>query len=285
MKIKALAPWLGGKRNLAATIVAELGKHRVYWEPLCGSMAVLMVKPACVMETVNDIHGDLVNLARVIQHETMGPRLYRRFRRTLMAEPLFHESAKVIRGGPCVESPDPDRAYHYFIIAWLGRNGMAGTTSYNAGFCVRYTANGGHAAKRWDSAVRSIPAWRRRLANVTILDRDAFELLPRIQDIGGTAIYVDPPYIKKGASYVHDFDAEDHARLAGQLLRFREARVVVSYYDHPLLAELYPGWTRRVIEVSKTMAHQGRRGKNDTKAREVLLVNGPSYTADQPQLF
>jgi hypothetical protein len=33
-------------------------------------MAVLMAKPAATMETVNDLHGDLVNLARVIAHET-----------------------------------------------------------------------------------------------------------------------------------------------------------------------------------------------------------------------
>ncbi|KKK94504.1 hypothetical protein LCGC14_2682220 [marine sediment metagenome] len=44
-KIKAIAPWFGGKRNLAPKIVDALGDHRVYWEPFCGSMAVLMAKP------------------------------------------------------------------------------------------------------------------------------------------------------------------------------------------------------------------------------------------------
>jgi hypothetical protein len=44
MPIKALAPWFGGKRNLAPLIVAELGEHRCYWEPFCGSMAGL---PSC----------------------------------------------------------------------------------------------------------------------------------------------------------------------------------------------------------------------------------------------
>lgn len=36
---------------------------------------------------------------------------------------------------------------------------------------------------------------------------------------------------------------DDHARLAKELLRFKRARVVVSYYDDPRLAELYPDWT------------------------------------------
>lgn len=297
MKIKAIAPWFGGKRNLASRIAEELGEHCVYWEPFCGSMAVLMTKKPCVMETVNDLHRDLINLARVIQHEEEGVRFYRRLRRTLVAEDLFNESAEVIRGAEASDALDSDRAYHYFITSWLGRNGVAGTGSYNAHFCVRYTANGGHAAKRWASAIRSIPSWRRRLANATILRRDAFELLPKIQDKAGTSIYVDPPYIVKGSTYLYDFGmtskrgqdrdvaTADHRRLAEQLQRFQEARVVVSYYDHPLLGELYPSWTKRVIEVSKALAHQGRRGKSHAKAREALLINGPSYAADQRRLF
>ena len=289
MKIKALAPWFGAKRNLAPRIVQMLGPHSVYWEPFCGSMAVLLVKPACVMETVNDLHRDLVNLARVIQHGTYGPQFYRKLRRTLMVEELFNESAEVIREQDCGIVVDPERAYHYMLTAWLGRNGVAGTSTYNHHFCVRYTANGGHAAKRWDSVIRSIPAWRRRLANVTILQRDAFELLLRIEDRAGTAIYVDPPYFRgtrnpnsgfgrrKGSGlYLHDFEAAEHDRLAEALHRFKKARVVVSYYDHPELERLYPTWTKRRIEVSKALAHQGRRGKNDTTAIEVLLLNGPS---------
>lgn len=288
MKIKSILPYFGGKRNLAPRIVEELGDHRVYWEPFCGSMAVLMAKSSCcVMETVNDLHGDLINLARVIQHPEHGSKLYRRLRRTLMAEELFTDSAGIVRSSEAGDVLDPDRAYHYMLTAWVGRNGVAGTSSYNAGFCVRYTANGGHAAKRFDSVVRSIPAWRRRLANVTILRRDAFELLPRIDDRPGTALYVDPPYIEKSTKYVHDFADTDHERLAESLHRFEHARVVVSYYAHPLLDKLYPGWTQRRFEVSKAMAHQGRRGQNDTKAVEVLLINGPSYSSLelQPDLF
>lgn len=51
MKIKALAPWFGGKRNMAERIVRELGEHRVYWGLCCGSLAVEMVKPPANMET------------------------------------------------------------------------------------------------------------------------------------------------------------------------------------------------------------------------------------------
>lgn len=280
MSIKALAPWFGGKRNLAPVIAEELGDHACYWEPFCGSMSVLLAKPPVTMETVNDLHGDLINLAKVIQDRTLGPLLYRTLRRTLMHEALYRENDQWMREHEAdpIDAPDVERAFRYFIVSWLGRNGTAGTpTSHKGTYCVRYTRNGGHAATRFRNTIASIPAWRRRLERVTIIQRDGFETIDRIGDDDRTAIYLDPPYLVKGAKYLHDFDAWDHHRLSRALERFTKARVVVSYYDHPRLAQLYPAdrWTKRCITVSKAMAHQGRRGANDTKAVEVLLINGP----------
>ena len=239
-----------------------------------------MAKPTCVMETVNDLHGDLINLARIIAHPQLGSQLYRRLRRTLMHEQTFKDAAERYKTrGYWAPAPEPDydlpRAYDYFICSWIGRNGCAGTGSYNQGFCLRFTANGGHAAKRWQSVVDSIPAWRRRLACVTILQRDAFELLPRIDDHAGTAIYIDPPYLEKGAKYIHDFEEGDHKRLAELLKRFVRARVVVSYYDHPKLAELYQGWGKVIITITKSLDNQNRRDKQNKgkQVDEVLLIN------------
>lgn len=280
MKIKAVAPYFGGKRNLAPQIIAEFGHHRAYWEPFCGSMAILMAKEPCRMETVNDMLGDLVNLAKVVQHPLLGAALYRKLRRALCSKTLLDEAAERMhaRGWIAAGEMDIDRAYDYFLTSWLGRNGVAGTSSYNQGFCRRFTNNGGHAATRFTSAVESIPAWRNRLRDVTILNDDAFELLPRIEDAESVVIYADPPYVVKGAKYIHDLAGEDHARLADALKRFKMARVVVSYYDHQLLDELYAGWTKRHLHATKAMVNQGMRDSGGAvKAPEILLINGPSY--------
>lgn len=285
MKVSAIAPWFGGKRNLAPEIVAELGPHTAYWEPFCGSMAVLLAKPQCTMETVNDLHGELINLARVIRDEQLGAKLYRRLRRSWMSRDLQVEVAercKARKNAPAEEVPSLDRAYDYFLASWMGRNGVSGTNSYNQKFCLRFTKNGGHAAKRLASAVESIPAWRRRMRNVTILNDDAFSLLERIEDAKGVAIYCDPPYLVKGAKYVHDFSASDHVRLAELLHRFKRTRVVVSYYDDPRLDELYPGLRKRSIAASKALVNQGRRDAGGAVvAPEVLFVNSGS----QGELF
>lgn len=305
-KITALLPYFGSKRTLAPRIVAELGHHSSYWEPCAGSMAVLLAKPVVSQETVNDLHGGVVCLARVLADELLAVQLYRRLKQTLCCEALFEDSVAFIkaakkpiwwmRDSSCGEKPGHRRAdanmleyaYHFFVASWIGRNGVAGTQSYNQGFCVRYTSNGGIQGTRFVSAVDSIPDWHERLREVTILTRDAFEVIPRIEDSRGTVLYVDPPYIVKGATYIHDFEPADHARLAGLLCRFENARVVVSYYEHPSLAELYPGWTKVECTVTKSLVNQGMRGKagrgEKVQAPEVLLLNGPSL-AEPAGLF
>jgi site-specific DNA-adenine methylase len=140
-KVKAIAPWFGGKRTMAPLVVTEIGKHTQYFEPFCGSMAVLFAKQPSQKETVNDLHGDLINLARVLQE---GP----------AAEALYDRLQKVL---------------------------------------------------------------------------------------------------------------------------FSEARIVVSYYDHPRIRELYKGWTFVEHTRQKHLHAQNGRGARPKDALEVLIINGPSY--------
>lgn len=276
MKIKAIVPYFGAKRKIASQIIEQFGKHRVYWEPFCGSMAVLMLKPPSEMETVNDLHGDLINLARVIQDKELGFRLYDKVSRTLYAEDFFHESKdrwlkEEVNGGP-----DIDRAYDYFVASWMGLNGVSGTERCNYAFALRWCAGGGQGARRWRSVIESMPAWHKRLANVVILQRDAFEILENIKDDRETVIYCDPPYFDKSDKYIHDFTAEQHEQLAKSLKRFNKARVVVSYYDDPKLDTLYEGFSKIYLNVSTQSLRNATRGKKKKPRKqqvEVLLVN------------
>ncbi|CAK9072620.1 Translational regulator CsrA [Durusdinium trenchii] len=277
MKITSIAPWFGGKRTLAKEIVREFGTHRAYWGLCCGSLAVEFAKEPSTMEVCIDQHGDLTNLAFVLQNEGMAADLYGRLCRTLLSRELFEQSAMVIRQSTDFESvsPDTDRAYHYMVVSWFGRNGVSGTSNYNAGFCMRYTKNGGHAATRFISAVESIPSWHHRLRQMTIVRGDIFDHLPRIEDASGVVIYCDPPYVQKGAKYLHDFSPSDHARLADALRRFRKTRVVLSYYDDPLVRDIYDGWTCRHLKATKALVNQGMRDRSGAvKAPEILLMNG-----------
>ena len=287
MKIRALAPWFGGKRTLAPRIVQELGKQTAYFEVCAGSMAVLLAKAPAAMEVVNDLHGDLINLARVIASDRYAE-LAARLDRALMHDDLFLEAKAECADGDGYVAPSVrevgarhvERAFWYFIYSWMGRNGVSGTAASNITVAARYTSNGGSGSLRFRSAVESVPAWHDRLKAVQIRRGDAIEMAERVEDAPGTVIYADPPYIEKGAKYLHDFAEEDHARLAAALTAKRRTRVVVSYYEHPTVRALYPGWTVVECPFTKGLANQGARGaKGPTVAPEILLINGPSLTA------
>lgn len=297
MRIRALAPWFGGKRTLAEDIAEELGPHTQYFEPFCGSMAVLLAKAPSQKETVSDLHGDLIGLANVVQDIDAAERLYERLQRTLFSEGLLERAQREL------EVPDPvfdlERAYWYFLASWMGRNGTAGTERLDYQIAVRWTKNGGSPTVRFRNAVDSLPAWHRRLQNVVILRRNAFDILDRFEDVPDTLIYADPPYTAEmrnnlggknggGGRYLHEFTntgttgalfgcRDDHARLAEILRGYRNARIIVSYYDCPRIREIYAGWTFVDKTMQKNLHAQNGRGARPKDAPEVLIINGPSY--------
>lgn len=278
-KIKSLLPYYGSKRSLAAKIVDVLGAHQTYWEPFCGSMAILFGKEPCEMETVNDLYGDLINLARVVQDKELSFELYDKLCRTLYVEELFEEAKLEWTSEPFqfYDKPDIERAYYYFVASWMGINGVSGTERCNYAFAMRYCRGGGQGARRWQSVVGSMPAWHKRLRNVVIIRKDAFEVIPNIKDEPGVAIYCDPPYFDKSDKYVHDFTAGDHEKLAEQLKRFTKSKVVVSYYDCPEVRQLYTGF--EFISCSKSYASLRNASRRNEKKKirkeqtEILIVN------------
>jgi len=292
MKIKAIAPWFGGKRTLAPRIIAELGQHHSYWDPFCGGISVLLQKPRVRQECLNDLHGDLTNLAIVLSSDRC-PELHAKAAQTLYCEGLYNacKDAIAVKDFAFAASPDSvtdahvNRALKYLVLSWMGRNGASGTARINYQFTMRYTNNGGDSATRWLKVTESIPAWHERLRGVVISRKDGIELFEKIEDAPGVAIYPDPPYINEGGAYEHSFDTnagsmfgDDHERMAEAACRFTHARIVISYYDHPRLDDLYPGWTKVRCTMSKALAAQNKRGANRSEAPEVLLINGPSYT-------
>jgi len=301
--IKCIAPWFGSKRSLAPRIVEQLGPHDHFHEPFCGSLAVLFAKEKSRQETVNDLHGDLINLTRVVQDDDLAPQLFERLACTLFSDGLFDTAKEIMQGsfGDPLEPPVMiERAYAYFVVSWMGRNGIAGTNvghlrgaSYS--IAVRWTNGGGSPTVRFRNVVESIPAWHERLRNVVILHRDAFSYLHKLEDVPGTAIYVDPPYASESRSgfnsgggkshYLHEFKQsegallgaqDDHVRLAEILRRYQQARIIVSYYDCPRVRELYAGWTFLDCMTNKKLTSANGRGGGTREAPELLIINGPA---------
>ncbi|ADG70082.1 D12 class N6 adenine-specific DNA methyltransferase (plasmid) [Planctopirus limnophila DSM 3776] len=267
--------WFGSKAALAPEILPEFGPHKAYFEPFAGGMAMLLRKPPCLRETVNDLHQDLTNLARVLAHPIDGAALYRRLSRMLCNEQLHRESRELLEQP---FEPGLERAVHYFYVSWMGRMGSIGASTCNS-MAHGYKTSSNSCSRKLRAAVESINAWRKRLRDVTITNRDAFTLIDQLGDESGMLIYLDPPYIEKKGKYHFDLRPEDHGRLADAVKRFKKARVIVSYTDHPQLAQLYPPdrWTKRVLVHKSQTNKLAKRGI--VKPPEVLLINGPSLSA------
>ena len=258
-------------------------------------MAVLFAKDPSEHEAVCDLHGGLTNLALTVQDDSAARPLFDRLQKVFYSDAIYTESKRWLeRYKPeCEveerEYPDIDWAYHYFVASWMGRNGVAGTARINYQIATRWTKGGGSGPLRFRNAVDSIPAWADRLRNVHILRRDVFDVLPKIKDDDGVAVYCDPPYlpgtVSGNSKYIHDFSPADHERLAGELRRFRKARVVVSYYADPQLQELYPAWIMLDCSRHKHLSVQNKREMGRKDAPEILLVNGAPAGAGGNGLF
>lgn len=272
--IGAIAPWFGSARLLGPAVGQLLKGANWVGIPFAGSMAEIPHIRARTI-VVNDLHKGVITLARVVADESLGPKLYRRLRRHALHPDDLAESQSVCRmmeevSDSC-DALDEETilrwAEHMFVASWLARSGSAGTKSeFDAKLALRWAAGGGDSAVRFQSAIRSINAWRRSLRRATFSSVDAFAFLAKCKDLPQHAIYCDQPFPGgPGDKYKYHFTLKQTEQLSQELLRFGQARVVSRFYDHPIVRDLYP-------ESEWTWHHLSGRKQTNAAAPEVLLV-------------
>jgi DNA adenine methylase len=260
----------------AQRLAAEVGKllDGCTWVgvPFAGGMCELAYIYARTL-MVNDLHSHVINLAQIMASPLTGPALYRRVRRIPfhpVSLAVAQDCCKLMDRCPQDVLDVDDRinwAIDYFVASWQRRHEDGGTErEFEVGMSKRWNANGGDSAKHYWSAVESMNAWRRvlRRANFTVMDFRAF--LAKCQDVEGHGLYCDPPFPGPGEKYRHTMSTSDHRELATIMAAYTRTRVVMRFYDVPLVRELYPepAWTWRHLV--------GRKQTND-KAPEVLIYN------------
>lgn len=274
-KINAIAPWYGGNRNLAKHVGEAL--HGCEWVgiPFAGGMAE--IAQILAREIVaNDLHCDIVNLAAVVAgrggygvdklQNLLRPRLLHPAELS-KAQDRLREQHDFAKRSDLWCDADLQRAANWFTVAWMTRSGTAGTPDELKGkLCLRWSATGGGSATRWQSAIDSLPFWAEEFQRCTFSTLDAFDFLAKCKDRPKHGIYCDPPFPGPGDKYAHRFDENQHRRLAARLSEFKACRVVMRFYDHPLVRELYaaPQWA---------WTHLEGRDQANQATPEVLIVN------------
>jgi DNA adenine methylase len=119
----------------------------------------------------------------------------------------------------------------------------------------------------------SKPNWVDHFLKITDVENMDFQDVITKYDSPSTYIYLDPPYWKTENYYNnHDFDREDHERLAN-VLNSVQGKFSLSYYDFPLLREWFPEdrfrWERK--EFAKAAA--AKKNVKQNMAEELLILN------------
>lgn len=84
------------------------------------------------------------------------------------------------------------------------------------------------------------PKYREHFDKITFIENLDFEKVVEKYDSPTTYFYMDPPYWKTENYYSnHDFDSNDHERLAN-VIKSIQGKFSLSYYDFPQLNEWFP---------------------------------------------
>lgn len=256
MKVRSPLIWFGGKSRLAPEIIRRMPPHRVYCEPFGGAAHVLVQKPRAQHEVYNDIDGELVNFLLVARDQP------ERLKKACESLPYSRELYERWKREPWPKDSF-ERAVRFF---YMNRSAISGGNAHRSTGWSHGIKTGQNRAISYLSACELIPALAQRMRGVMI-ERDDFRKILRTYDGPDTLFYVDPPYIGRERYYTGGFTEQDHRDLAEMLNRIR-GKAIVSYYDHPLLKELYPGWRRERLGTIKQVGTTGSH-----KAEELLLMN------------
>lgn len=250
--------YYGGKAQQADKIIqlfpADYTK-RVYVEVFGGDGWVLFKKQRSILEVYNDINSDLVNLFRVLRDKFEVFR--ERAQWVLYSREMHKEACEKYQKQDFKD--DIDRALITAIIITQSYIPVPQPTGWvhNKTVSVR--------AGSWYPFFSRIKKIKERLINVQIENLDWQECI-NIYDSSNVLFYLDPPYLDLESQYkVAGWSKKEHIRLA-ERLRQTKGLWALSYYDHPLIRELYKDY--HIFEFIRTVG----TGKHNTKPRKVELL-------------
>ena len=267
-------PYYGGKLTLASRIASLLPEHDHYVEPCAGSLAVLLAKPASMMETVNDLDLELVTFWRILR--TRADELLEQ----CALSPHARSDYEAIRDQALAPADDLEVARRIWVQLTQGRSGTRRPNERTGWRFVIAPGYGMSMPDLMNSYLSRFPPAVARLRQVSLECRPVIDL---VRDYGSeprALIYVDPPYVRSArtsSGYRHEMTDADHRQLAGTL-RDARATVVVSGYPSDLYdLDLLPDWVRTDLTGHTT---QGGAGKSTV---ERLWSNRPLNVT--PTLF
>lgn len=240
--VKPAAPYLGGKRNLAARFTKLIASipHDTYVEPFVGMGGVFLRRASRPRaEVINDLSGDVANLFRILQ------RHYPQFMDVLRWQVTSRaEFARLVKVDGATLT-DLERAARFLYLQRLAFGGKV--TGRTFGIDRRTPAR--FDVTKLEPVLAEI---HERLAGVVIEQLPYGELIRRY-DGPEVLFYLDPPYVGCETDYGDGFAQADFAQMS-QILAAIEGRFVLSINDTPLAREVFGQFQLDEVETTYTIS-------------------------------
>lgn len=259
-KARPVAPWLGGKRNLAKRICAliDADDHRTYAEPFVGMGGIFLRRSQRAQaEFINDRGRDVYNLFRVIQEHYVAFLDLLRFQITTQAN--FNR----LVGVDPETLTDMQRAARFLYLQRLAFGGKVSGRNFGL-------ANDRPARFNLTTLEPDLEALHSRLSGVTIMCLDFAEFIRRV-DGPRALFYLDPPYWGCENDYGKALFSRDRFEELATALGSLKGRFILSLNDVPGVRETFKGFRFQEVKTTYTIAGKGAQPER----AEVLISNFP----------
>ena len=256
---RPIAPWLGGKRNLAKRICALIdadAAHRTYAEPFVGMGGIFLRRSRRPQaEFINDLGRDVYNLFRVLQEHYVAFLDLLRFQITTQAN--FN---RLVAVDPETLT-DMQRAARFLFLQRCAFGGKI--SGRNFGLSTDRPGRFNLTTLEPD-----LEALHSRLSGVTITCLDFAEFLRRV-DRPDALFYLDPPYWGCESDYGKLLFSRARFEELATSLGALKGRFILSLNDVQGVRETFAGFRFEEVRTTCTI---GAKGAQPERA-ELLITN------------
>lgn len=261
--------YVGAKSYLFKALYSNFPKNHLnlkWCDVFGGSGIMTYMKPKCEVELFNDLSEGISAIFWCLINQF--PELYMRLQYAIRSEKLFHWFKEF---EPVTRLDQAVRALYLFDTLYNGKQGNIYARFY------KHETEKGRDRRIFDYELFEM--WRKRFERVLIFSEDFQKFIERT-DESTAFFYCDPEYygvLGKGYYEKHLSDS-DHVRLRNVLSNIK-GKFLLSYDNHPRVAELYEGFNIKTVSVVYT-AHTKNKRYN-----EFLISNYPMQEQNKLDQF
>lgn len=248
--------WLGGKSQLARTIVELMPEHKTYVEVFGGAGWVLFKKTPSPFEVINDVNDDLINLYRVLKFHFDA--FLAEFDLLLFSRTIFDDMKKNDR-----DLTDIQRAAKFYYLLRSAFGFKLDGTFY-------YSKNRKNSLKLGDELRSHLRSVHERLQGITI-ENTSYDYVINRMDSPDTLFYLDPPYWDCEKDYGKNIFSKDDFYALKTKLDSIQGKFILSLNDVPEVRDLFKEYNFQDKKIRWTLNNKAAAESHN--GNELIIYN------------